>query len=36
MEASGEVEALKVTLNEMISPYAFLPVAAVAEHPAHG
>ena len=30
-------EALSaVTLNEMISPYAFLPVAAVAEHPAHG
>jgi FeS assembly SUF system regulator len=25
-----------VTLDEMISPYAFLPAAAVAQHPAHG
>ncbi len=30
-------EALKaVTLAEMISPYAFLPVAAAAQHPTHG
>ena len=29
--------ALKaVTLDEMISPYAFLPAAAAATHPAHG
>ena len=30
-------EALSaVTLDEMISPYAFLPVAAAAQHPTHG
>ena len=30
-------EALSaVTLDEMISPYAFLPVAAASRHPAHG
>jgi DNA-binding IscR family transcriptional regulator len=30
-------EALRaVTLDEMISPYAFVPAAGVAQHPVHG
>jgi DNA-binding IscR family transcriptional regulator len=30
-------EALRaVTLDEMISPYAFLPAVAAATHPVHG